>query len=66
MVHAEALAGQVGSATVFLDTFEFQAPEFYRKCGYRQIGQLDVPAGFKRFWFAKQLVVGAAGVDSAN
>jgi GNAT superfamily N-acetyltransferase len=66
MVHAEALAGQVGSTTVFLDTFEFQAPEFYRKCGYRQIGQLDVPAGFKRFWFAKQLVVGAAGVDSAN
>ena len=66
MAQAEALAGQVGSRTVFLDTFEFQAPEFYRKCGYRQIGQLDVPAGFKRFWFAKELVAGAAEVDSVD
>jgi GNAT superfamily N-acetyltransferase len=53
---AEELAQKVGCTIVFLDTFEFEAPEFYRKCGYQQIGQLDVPAGFRRFWFAKDLV----------
>jgi GNAT superfamily N-acetyltransferase len=53
---AEELAQKVGCTIVFLDTFEFEAPEFYRKCGYQQIGQLDVPAGFRRFWFATDLV----------
>jgi len=66
MARAEALAAQVGSTTVFLDTFEFQAPEFYLKCGYRQIGQLDIPAGFRRFWFAKDLVSAAAGIDRVD
>jgi GNAT superfamily N-acetyltransferase len=56
MALAEALARQVDSTTVLLDTFEFQAPEFYRKCGYQEIGQLNIPVGFRRFWFAKDLV----------
>jgi hypothetical protein len=39
-----------------VDTFGFQAPEFYRKLGYREFGRLDdFPAGHSRSWLTKAL-----------
>lgn len=40
-----------------LDTFEFQAREFYEKLGYNCFGTLtDYPIGFSRFFMQKSLV----------
>ena len=45
-----------GAKNAFLDTFSFQAPEFYRKCGYRVFGELpDFPEGHRRFFLVKRL-----------
>jgi GNAT superfamily N-acetyltransferase len=39
---------------VCLDSFDFQAPGFYRKLGYEIIAALDSPQrGFKRHFFSK-------------
>ena len=53
---AEQEARQRGVSHVFLDTFSFQAPEFYEKHGYHIFGELcDFPAGHQRFYMTKQL-----------
>ena len=53
---AEELAIERGCEVVYLDTYTFQAPGFYRKRGYREIGSLpDAPKGFAITWFAKRL-----------
>lgn len=45
-----------GAKSVFLDTFNFQAPEFYLRHGYRVFGELaDFPQGFERFFLMKDL-----------
>jgi GNAT superfamily N-acetyltransferase len=47
---------KLGAKQVYLDTFSFQAPEFYRKYGYEVFGELsDFPPGHQRFFFRKQL-----------
>jgi GNAT superfamily N-acetyltransferase len=52
---AEATAREKGRRGVYLDTFTFQAPEFYRRLGYREFGRLDdFPLGHARIWFAKR------------
>lgn len=39
-----------------LDTFDFQAREFYEKCGYQVFGTLeDAPRGHKRYYMCKRL-----------
>jgi GNAT superfamily N-acetyltransferase len=38
---AESHALQRGCHSVWLDTFSFQAPNFYRKLGYQTFGELD-------------------------
>lgn len=39
-----------------LDTFDFQAREFYEKCGYQVFGTLeDVPKGHARYYMRKRL-----------
>ncbi|PYB71341.1 GNAT family N-acetyltransferase [Rhizobium wuzhouense] len=52
---AEAIARDEGLVGIYLDTFEFQAPRFYVREGYQEIGRLpkvgDAP---QRIWFAKQ------------
>jgi GNAT superfamily N-acetyltransferase len=49
-------ARQRGAKNVFLDTFSFQAPDFYKKRGYRVFGELDdFPAGYRRYFFTKPL-----------
>jgi GNAT superfamily N-acetyltransferase len=53
---AEKEARRRGVKNVYLDTFSFQAPEFYRKLGYREFGRLnDFPVGHHRSWLTKAL-----------
>jgi GNAT superfamily N-acetyltransferase len=52
----EAEAQRRGAKHVFLDTFSFQAPDFYRQHGYQVFGQLqDFPRGHQRYYLTKQL-----------
>jgi GNAT superfamily N-acetyltransferase len=45
-----------GARHVHLDTFSFQAPEFYQRHGYRVFGQLqDFPPGHTRYYLTKEL-----------
>ena len=45
-----------GAKHVFLDTFSFQAPEFYVQHGYRVFGELTgFPSGHQRFFLTKEL-----------
>lgn len=54
--HAESIARKRSCRKVYLNTFTFQAPDFYMKCGYKLIGELtNVPPGHSRKWFAKVL-----------
>ena len=53
---AEDEARQRGARNVYLDTFSFQSPEFYKKHGYQVFGELsDFPPGHQRFFLTKQL-----------
>ncbi len=46
---AEEEARRCGAKHAFLDTFSFQAPDFYPKYGYRLFGELDdFPPGHRR------------------
>jgi GNAT superfamily N-acetyltransferase len=40
---AERRAVERGCHSAYVDTFSFQAPEFYRKLGYREFGRLNYP-----------------------
>ncbi len=45
-----------GAKNAFLDTFSFQAPDFYRRYGYTVFGELeDFPSGHRRYFLRKQL-----------
>ena len=53
---AEDEARQRGAKYAYLDTFSFQAPEFYRKHGYQVFGKLqDFPEGHQRYFMKKTL-----------
>lgn len=53
---AEAEALQRGCKYAFLDTFGFQAPDFYRKYGYAEAFVLnEYPVSGKRYYFTKAL-----------
>lgn len=54
--HAEQEARKRGAKNVYLDTFSFQAPDFYKQHGYQIFGELkDFPEGHQRYFFTKQL-----------
>jgi GNAT superfamily N-acetyltransferase len=56
LIQLEELARQHGARHAFLDTFSFQAPEFYKKHGYQVYGELkDFPAGHQRYFMTKEL-----------
>ncbi|HBI91930.1 MAG TPA: N-acetyltransferase [Terrisporobacter glycolicus] len=51
---AEKTAKERGCKYSFLDTFSFQAPEFYRKHGYKEVFVLEnYPVTGKRHYFTK-------------
>ena len=53
---AEIEARQRGATEAYLDTFSFQAPEFYKKNGYQIFGVLEnFPPGHQRFYLTKAL-----------
>ena len=53
---AEAEARQRGAKHAYLDTFSFQAPEFYKQHGYEVFGELqDFPPGHQRYFLTKEL-----------
>lgn len=56
LVALEEEAKQQGATRAYLDTFSFQAPEFYAKHGYQVFGELaDFPPGHQRLFMTKQL-----------
>jgi len=56
LTRAEEAARERGAKNVYLDTFSFQAPDFYKKHGYQVFGELgDFPAGHQRYFLTKQL-----------
>ena len=54
---AEDDARRKGSTKAMVDTFSFQAPEFYRKQGYSEVSRIEgYPIeGSSRIWLVKQL-----------
>lgn len=58
MRRAEAEAVRRGCHGVWLDSFSFQAPGFYRRLGYDVFGVVeDYPPGSSRFFLKKRLDV---------
>ncbi|WP_051960796.1 GNAT family N-acetyltransferase [Devosia riboflavina] len=56
MERAEVVAREHGCGGIWLDTYSFQAPEFYKKLGYTVFGELtDYPPGSSRYFLHKQL-----------
>lgn len=56
LVAVEEEARQRGARHAFLDTFSFQAPDFYQRHGYQVFGQLgDFPPGHQRYFLKKEL-----------
>jgi GNAT superfamily N-acetyltransferase len=56
LLAAEQEARQRGARNAYLDTFSFQAPDFYKKHGYQVFGVLQgFPEGHQRIYLTKQL-----------
>jgi len=56
MGRAEALALEQGCDAIYLDTFDYHAPAFYEKLGFKVFGKLeDYPPGHQRFYLVKQI-----------
>jgi GNAT superfamily N-acetyltransferase len=56
MKMAEAMALEKNCVGIWLDTFDFQAPDFYRALGFSEFGKLsDYPPGHQRLFFQKRL-----------
>ena len=54
MCHIEWIARERGLKGVYLDTYSFQAPEFYQKIGYTEFGRLKgSDDGPERIYFEK-------------
>lgn len=53
---AEEAGRHHGATHAHLDTFSFQAPDFYARHGYHVFGELpDFPAGHRRYYLTKEL-----------
>jgi len=56
MQMAEELAREKNCVGIWLETFDFQAPEFYRTHGFTTVGQIDdYPPGHQHFFLQKRL-----------
>jgi GNAT superfamily N-acetyltransferase len=57
LMRTEDEARQRGAKNAYLDTFSFQAPDFYKRHGYQVFGKLeDFPPGHQRYFLMKQLL----------
>ena len=55
--YVETIAKDKGSTISMLDTFDFQAEQFYIKNGYDSIGEIkNFPQGHRRIYFSKVLL----------
>lgn len=60
---AEQEAKRMGANNVHLDTFSFQALNFYRKEGYQVFGELpDFPVGHTRYFLKKTIALSRTGL----
>lgn len=56
LTQLEEDARDLGAKHAYLDTFSFQAPDFYQDHGYEVFGELtDFPVGHQRYFFRKEL-----------
>lgn len=55
---AEQHAVEFGCHSAWVDTFSFQAPDFYPRFGYREFARLDCPPDHHRIFLQKQLLAG--------
>lgn len=56
LTHVENKALQLGAKSVYLNTFSFQALDFYQQQGYKVFGELqDYPPGHQRYFLTKKL-----------
>ncbi|MED0905714.1 GNAT family N-acetyltransferase [Bacillus nitratireducens] len=56
LLKIEEIAKEKGCRLILLDSFSFQAPEFYKKHGYREYGVVeDHPKGHSQHFFEKRL-----------
>ena len=56
LLAAENEARRRGCHSVHVDTMSWQAPDFYKKHGYKIISELeDIPLGNKKFHLVKNL-----------
>jgi ribosomal protein S18 acetylase RimI-like enzyme len=53
----ELEAANEGLGNIFVDTYSFQAPEFYEKCGFKEVGRYtNYPKeGVDKIFYAKKL-----------
>jgi ribosomal protein S18 acetylase RimI-like enzyme len=56
LLMAEAEARKRGCSNATLNAFSFQAPEFYRKFGYRIVATIEsLPEGHRQYTLVKDL-----------
>ena len=56
MREAESRARRARKELIFLNTYSFQAPGFYRRLGFRSFGRIrNYPRGASRIFFVKML-----------
>lgn len=55
IAEAEQHALAFGCHSAYVDTFSFQAPDFYRNLGYEVFGTLDYPPDHRRIFLKKRL-----------
>ena len=61
LARAEEIARGKGCVGIWLDTFGFQAPDFYPRMGYEVFGTIeDHPVGGRRFCLQKRFVAPTA------
>ena len=52
---AEEIGRERGCIGAWLDTYDFQAPDFYPRFGYAEVGRIDdMPPGRCRYFFSKR------------
>jgi len=62
---AEAEGVRRGCHSAYLDTFSFQAPDFYQRRGYEVFGTLEAfPGEHQRFFMRKSLKTGKRGKEN--